>query len=66
MLNSVEETKEFIRVHEGKVNKINKDILGYATFGIVHLFLPEDDLQVGVEYSDMAVYTFFKKDFHTA
>tara|TARA_A100001015_G_C14935728_1_gene690366 strand:+ start:560 stop:1009 length:450 start_codon:yes stop_codon:yes gene_type:complete len=66
MLNSVEETKAFIRQHEGKVNTIYKDHLGFKTWGIGHLVQPEDQLQEGIEYSDMAVEEFFKKDFQKA
>ena len=40
-----EKIKEEIIKHEGKINKIYKDHLGNATFGVGHLVLPTDDLQ---------------------
>ena len=66
MLNTIEETKEFIRQHEGKVNKIYKDHLGFKTWGIGHLVQPSDQLQEGIEYSDKMVEEFFDKDFNNA
>jgi len=58
-----EEVKQSIIAHEGKVNKIYKDHLGNATFGIGHLVLPTDDLEEGVEYPDEKVMEIFEKDF---
>lgn len=58
-----EEVKESIIAHEGKVNKIYKDHLGNATFGIGHLVLPTDDLEEGVEYPDEKIMEIFEKDF---
>jgi len=60
---SYDEVKQSIIVHEGKVNKIYKDHLGNATFGIGHLVLPTDDLEEGVEYPDEKVMEIFEKDF---
>jgi lysozyme len=60
---SYEEVKQSIIAHEGKVNKIYKDHLGNATFGIGHLVLPTDDLEEGVEYPDEKVMEIFEKDF---
>ena len=60
---SYEEVKQSIIAHEGKVNKIYKDHLGNATFGIGHLVLPTDDLEEGVEYHDEKVMEIFEKDF---
>jgi len=58
-----EEVKQSIIAHEGKVNKIYKDHLGNATFGIGHLVLPTDDLEEGKEYPDEKVMEIFEKDF---
>lgn len=63
---SREEVKQSILKHEGKVNKIYKDHLGYATFGVGHLVLPTDDLEEGKEYSDEVVMEYFDKDFEIA
>ena len=60
---SYDEVKQSIIAHEGKVNKIYKDHLGNATFGIGHLVLPTDDLEEGVEYPDEKVMEIFEKDF---
>jgi lysozyme len=60
---SYEEVKQSIIAHEGKVNKIYKDHLGNATFGIGHLVLPTDDLEEGVEYPDEKIMEIFEKDF---
>jgi lysozyme len=60
---SYEEVKQSIIAHEGKINKIYKDHLGNATFGIGHLVLPTDDLEEGVEYPDEKVMEIFEKDF---
>ena len=60
---SYEEVKPSIIAHEGKINKIYKDHLGNATFGIGHLVLPTDDLEEGVEYPDEKVMEIFEKDF---
>lgn len=61
-----EEVKQSIIAHEGKINKIYKDHLGNATFGIGHLVLPTDDLKEGIEYPDEKVMEFFEKDFAIA
>jgi len=61
-----EEVKQSIIAHEGKVNKIYKDHLGNATFGIGHLVLPTDDLEEGVEYPDEKIMEIFDKDFQIA
>ena len=58
--------KEEIIKHEGKINKIYKDHLGNATFGVGHLVLPTDDLQEGVEYDDAKIMEFFERDFDQA
>ena len=60
---SYEEVKQSIIAHEGKINKIYKDHLGNATFGIGHLVLPTDDLEEGVEYPDEKIMEIFEKDF---
>ena len=61
-----EEIKEEIIKHEGKINKVYKDHLGNATFGVGHLVLPSDDLQEGVEYDDTKIMEFFERDFRQA
>lgn len=61
-----EEVKQSIIAHEGKINKIYKDHLGNATFGIGHLVLPTDDLEEDIEYSDDKVMEIFEKDFQIA
>ena len=61
-----EEIKSAIIKHEGKVNKIYKDHLGNATFGVGHLVLPSDDLQEGIEYDDTKIMEFFERDFDQA
>lgn len=66
MLNTIEETKTFIRQHEGQINSIYKDHLGFKTFGIGHLVQPGDDLKEGIEYGDKVVEEFFEKDFNQA
>jgi lysozyme len=60
---SYEEVKQSIIAHEGKINKIYKDHLGNATFGIGHLVLPTDDLEEGVEYPNEKIMDIFEKDF---
>jgi lysozyme len=61
-----EEIKSAIIKHEGKVNKVYKDHLGNATFGVGHLVLPSDDLQEGIEYDDTKIMEFFERDFDQA
>ena len=61
-----EEIKSAIIKHEGKVNKIYKDHLGNATFGVGHLVLPSDDLQEGIEYDDTKIMEFYERDFDQA
>ena len=61
-----EEIKSAIIHHEGKINKIYKDHLGNATFGVGHLVLPTDDLKEGVEYNDATIMEYFERDFDQA
>ena len=56
-----EEIKSAIIHHEGKINKIYKDHLGNATFGVGHLVLPTDDLKEGVEYDDTTIMESIKR-----
>lgn len=58
--------KEEIIKHEGKINKIYKDHLGNATFGVGHLVLPTDNLEEGVEYDDTTIMEYFERDFDQA
>ena len=44
--------KERINIHEGFVNKIYKDSLGFATIGYGHLVTKEDSYEEGVEYTE--------------
>jgi GH24 family phage-related lysozyme (muramidase) len=60
------ELKERIKKHEGFVNKMYKDSLGYATIGYGHLVLPDDYFQDGVEYSEEELNEVFEKDFLNA
>ena len=62
----MEAIKERIIKHEGKINKVYKDHLGNATFGVGHLVLNEDELEEGIEYSDEVVMRYFEKDFEIA
>ena len=62
----METIKERIIKHEGKINKVYKDHLGNATFGVGHLVLNEDELEEGIEYSDDVVMRYFEKDFEIA
>ena len=43
--------KERIKKHEGFVNKIYKDSLGFATIGYGHLVTKADTYEEGVEYT---------------
>ncbi len=61
-----EEIKQEIIKHEGKINKVYKDHLGNATFGVGHLVLPSDDLQEGIEYDDTKIMEFYERDFDQA
>ena len=61
-----EEIKEEIIKHEGKINKVYKDHLGNATFGVGHLVLPTDTLEEGVEYNDATIMEYFERDFDQA
>ena len=61
-----EEVKQEIIKHEGKVNKIYKDHLGNATFGVGHLVLETDDLKEGIEYDDATIMEYFERDFRQA
>ena len=61
-----EEVNKQLISHEGKINKIYKDVLGLKTFGIGHLVLPTDNLQEGVEYSDDTIMEYFERDFQQA
>jgi len=61
-----EEIKSAIIKHEGKVNKIYKDHLGNATFGVGHLVLETDDLKEGIEYDDATIMEYFERDFRQA
>lgn len=61
-----EEVKQEIIKHEGKINKIYKDHLGNATFGVGHLVLETDDLKEGIEYDDATIMEYFERDFRQA
>jgi len=61
-----EKIKQEIIKHEGKINKVYKDHLGNATFGVGHLVLPSDDLQEGIEYDDTKIMEFYERDFDQA
>ena len=55
-----------IKKHEGFVNKIYKDSLGFATIGYGHLVLPEEQWEEGKEYSKEQLEHVFKTDFNNA
>ena len=61
-----EHIKQEIIKHEGKINKVYKDHLGNATFGVGHLVLPTDNLEEGVEYDDTTIMEYFERDFDQA
>ena len=55
--------KERIKKHEGFVNKIYKDSLGFATIGYGHLVTKEDSYEEGVEYTEEELSKVFDQDF---
>ena len=58
--------KERIKKHEGFVNKIYKDSLGFATIGYGHLVTKEDSYEEGVEYTEEELSKQFDSDFTRA
>jgi len=66
MLTTISDTMDFIRQHEGKVNKIYSDHLGFKTFGIGHLVQEDDMLEENKVYSEEVIEAFFHKDFDNA
>ena len=58
--------KARIKKHEGFVNKVYKDSLGFATIGYGHLVLPNDPYEEGVTYSKEDLEKVFDGDFDTA
>ena len=65
-LNFIDELKQRIIQHEGKVNKCYLDHLGNATIGIGHLVTMDDQIDVNKEYDDEFIMQLFEKDFKTA
>ena len=55
---------ERIKKHEGFVNKIYKDSLGFATIGYGHLITPSDTFVEGKEYTKEELEYVFKDDFN--
>jgi hypothetical protein len=55
--------KERIKKHEGFVNKIYKDSLGFATIGYGHLVTKADTYEEGVEYTEEELSKVFDQDF---
>lgn len=51
---------------EGRRNDVYLDSRGYATVGIGHLVLPQDNLKLGDRISNAQVEAFFAKDIATA
>ena len=64
--NFLDELKNRIIQHEGKVNKCYLDHLGNATIGIGHLVTMDDQIDVNKEYDDEFIMQLFEKDFKTA
>ena len=64
--NFIDELKNRIIQHEGKVNKCYLDHLGNATIGIGHLVMMDDQIDVNKEYDDEFIMQLFEKDFKTA
>ena len=58
--------KERIKKHEGFVNKIYKDSLGFATIGYGHLVTKDDPYVEGKEYTKEELSEQFDKDFDEA
>ena len=57
---------ERIKKHEGFVNKIYKDSLGFATIGYGHLITASDTFVEGKEYTKEELEYVFKDDFNNA
>ena len=55
--------KARIKKHEGFVNKIYKDSLGFATIGYGHLVTKSDTYEEGVEYTEEELSKVFDQDF---
>jgi lysozyme len=64
--NFIDELKQRIIQHEGKVNKCYLDHLGNATIGIGHLVTMDDQIDVNKEYDDEFIMQLFEKDFDIA
>ena len=65
-LSFIDELKERIIIHEGKINKCYADSLGKLTFGIGHLVTENDNIDPNKEYDDEFIMQIFEKDFKTA
>ena len=63
---NLNELKNRVALHEGKINKCYSDSLGKLTFGIGHLVTDEDNIDPNKEYSDEFIYKLFDKDFDKA
>ena len=63
---NLQQCKDEITRHEGKVLEIYEDSLGYKTLGIGHLCQPEDPeykWEVGTKVSEEVVNMYFEDDF---
>ena len=58
--------KARIKKHEGFVNKVYKDSLGFATIGYGHLVTKSDTYEEGVEYTEEELSKQFDSDFTRA
>ena len=65
-LSFIDELKERIIIHEGKINKCYADSLGKLTFGIGHLVTENDNIDPNKEYDDEFIMQIFEVDFKTA
>lgn len=63
---SNETLEDMVLRHEGYRNKIYSDSLGFATIGVGHLVLPEDNFKEGVEYPRERLMQVFRTDLANA
>ena len=55
--------KEQVKEHEGFVDTVYKDSLGFATIGYGHLVRPSDNFKEGVKYDRKRLLKVFDYDF---
>ena len=66
MLHDLQETKDFVKTHEGYRNKVYYDTLGYATIGVGHKVQKSDAFKAGEEYPEAQLMAVYDTDFHKA